>query len=80
MLIGKYKRNILINKCIFNTIFASNTLFIALKLIYMYIYIYIFIYIYLPVSVYIYFGKERALRFFYILCWVFGKERALRIF
>ena len=30
-------------KCVFNTIFASNTLFMALKLIYIYIYICIFI-------------------------------------
>ena len=29
------------NKCVFNTIFASNTLFMALKFIYIYIYIYI---------------------------------------
>ena len=28
------------NKCVFNAIFASNTLFMALKFIYIYIYIY----------------------------------------
>ena len=37
------QRNILINKCVFNTIFSSNTLFMALKLIYIYIYIYIYV-------------------------------------
>ena len=43
-------------KCVFNTIFASNTLFIALKVIYIYIYniIYIHTYIYIILYVYIY--------------------------
>ena len=36
----------LINKCVFNTIFESNALFMALKLIYIYIYIHTHIYIY----------------------------------
>ena len=33
------KRNILMSKCVFNTIFVSNPLIMALKLIYIYIYI-----------------------------------------
>ena len=52
------------NKCVFNTFFACNTLHMALKLIYInihtyihiyiYIYIYIYMYIYIYISIYIY--------------------------
>ena len=39
----KVSKNILMNRCVFITIFASNTLFMALKLKEIYIYIYLYI-------------------------------------
>ena len=48
------KENISMNKCVFNTIFISNTLFMALKLILYILYIYYIYYIYIIYILYIY--------------------------
>ena len=57
------------NKCVFNPIFASNRLFMALKLIYQSIYLFIYIYIHIYIYIYVWYSFWAKVFRFYIESW-----------